>query len=102
MTKQAWYNDLQNRSAIRKRRTLWERGYILSGKVIVTSSPQHSFHLSIDNVVAHTFAKPCPLKTFTVGGSAETYVELTGKKAERYMDSSEQLAEGGRRRRPRA
>ena len=51
LTKHAWYSDLPQR--LRKYRTLWERGYMHTSKINITASPEHSYHLSIDNVKTH-------------------------------------------------
>ena len=91
LTKQAWYNALPLR--LRKYRTLIERGYMVHGKTIVTSSPSHSYHLSINNIEEGSFAKPNPLKSFRLEDPSEATKTLAGEKASRYVDSVDELIE---------
>ena len=91
LTKHAWYSDLPQR--VRKYRTLWERGYVHSSKVNITASPEHSYHLSVDNVKTHSFEAPNKLKTFTKADTGVDDASLAKDKETRFNDSPETLVE---------
>ena len=92
LTKQAWYDDLPRQ--VRRHRTLWERGFVSHRGVIYTSSPPHSYHLSINNIETCTFAKPCPLRAFRLEDPSEATQPLSDAKAKQYVDEPTQLDEG--------
>ena len=90
LTKHAWYAELPER--LRKYRTFWERGYLATSKGAFTVSPNHSYHLSINNVKKHTFAEPNPLGDF-VKAAAKDDAALAKDKESRYTDAPDVLAE---------
>ena len=92
LTKQAWYDDLPRQ--VRRHRTLWECGFVSHRGVIYTSSPPHSYHLSINNIETCTFAKPCPLRAFRLEDPSEATQPLSDAKAKQYVDEPTQLDEG--------
>ena len=92
LTKQAWYDDLPRQ--VRKHRPLWERGFVSQRGVIYTSSPTHSYHISINNIETCTFAKPCPLRSFRLEDPSEATKTLSESKAKQYVDEPTQLDEG--------
>ena len=91
LSKHAWYAELPER--LRKYRTFWERGYVATSKHNITASPEHSFHLSVNNVKKHTFDKPNALLTFAKANNGVSDDTVAKEKESRYQDSPESLEE---------
>eukprot|EP00966_Prymnesium_polylepis_P214575 4969056-Prymnesium_polylepis.1 len=94
LTKQQWYDEIPDRQ--RKYRTLWERGYLVAKSITITASPNHSFHLSINNVKEGMFAEPNPLLSFEKVDDTKADEAVEDSKKARYTDAPDQLSDADR------
>ena len=94
LTKQQWYDEIPDRQ--RKYRTLWERGYLVAKSITITASPNHSYHLSINNIKEGTYGEPNPLLSFEKVDATKADEAVEDSKKARYTDAPDQLSDADR------
>ena len=94
LTKQKWYDELPDR--FRKYRTLWERGVMVHKGVTITSSPAHSYHITVNNIKEGTFKEPNALNTLAKKDATVADDAVADAKKARFSDAPEQLEDDDR------